>query len=223
MDLSKIITNHQAFSERLLSEIQRMPFGSFPKIELELIILDAVVNSIEPENPYSKIEKHFGALQTGLKLTQTQLKNKILAAQLRFDNLTERDVEIFIIKSIIYKNYSIEGGYIVLSIFNPLLNDIAKSYFETRGIISDTSFSKSIIKINLSGFLRFISKLNGFTESDKTALEIILTESVKEKLIKISDEKPASSWLEKMESVTAIASNLANVIEKIAPLLNSML
>ena len=79
MSLNKVIENHQAFSERILTELDKVPFGSLQKVELELVILDAIIKSLEPIDSYSNLEKHFNHLQSLLKLTQTQLKNKILA------------------------------------------------------------------------------------------------------------------------------------------------
>lgn len=62
MNLNKIIKNHQTFSERILFEIQNKPFGSLPKVELELVILDALIKSLEPTDSYSNLETHFNFL-----------------------------------------------------------------------------------------------------------------------------------------------------------------
>ena len=148
-----------------------MPFGSLPKSELELVILDAIINSLEPINSYSEIQKHFSFLQSRLNLSKTQLKNKILAAQLRFDSKSDEDVEKYILKSILNGNYSIEGNNITISIFDPLLNDRAKSYFEIREIISDTSFNQSILKINLNGFIQFLFQLENLSNLKKSELK----------------------------------------------------
>ena len=219
MALIKIIENHQTFSERILSEIQKMPFGSLPKIELELVILDALIRSLEPVDSYSNIEKHFSFLQKNLKLTQTQLKNKILAAQLRFDSKSEIDVENYILASIVNEKYSIENNYIVITIFNPLINDLAKSYFETRGIILDTSFNKNLLKINLKGFIQFVFKLDRLTDSSKKELIEILNNAKVEGILNFSKDIPKKSILERIESITISSSNIITIVEKLSSFL----
>ena len=200
-----------------------MPFGSLPKSELELVILDGIINSLEPINSYSGIQKHFNFLQRELKLSKTQLKNKILAAQLRFDSKSDEDVEIYILKSILNNNYSIEGNNITISIFDPLLNDRAKSYFETREIISDTSFNQSILKINLNGFIQFLYQLDNLSNLKKSELKKILENSQSEGLIKFTETSSVKSTIEKFELVTTIGTNLFSIIEKVIPFISTLL
>lgn len=223
MSLNKVIKNHQLFSDRILIEIQKMPFGSLPKAELELVILDALISALEPIDSYSNIENHFTFLQRELKLSQIKLKNKILSAQLRFDLKSDFDIENNILKSIKTKNYFVEGNYIVINIFNPLLNDLTKSYFEIRGIISDTSFNKSIVKINLNGFIKFLVNLNRLTETTKEELIDILTSAKDQGILKCSMEIPKKSLIEKIESITFSGSNILNIIEKLSPFINQLL
>ncbi|HBW87023.1 MAG TPA: hypothetical protein DEF82_09885 [Crocinitomicaceae bacterium] len=223
MELNHIIKNHQTFSERIISEIQKMPFGSLPKVELELVILDALIKSLEPSDSYSRIQTHFNFLQRELKLTQTQLKNKILAAQLRFDKKSDLDVENFILDYIANKKHSIEGSYIVINIFNPLLNDLTKSYFEIRGVISDTSFNKSIVKIHLIGFIKFLVKSNRLTDSSRKELIEILNHAKDQGIINISQNLHKKSILENFESITVSSSNIISIVEKLIPFLKSLL
>jgi len=43
MSLKQYIKNSDAFSASILNEIEKLPFGSLPKIELELLILSAII------------------------------------------------------------------------------------------------------------------------------------------------------------------------------------
>jgi hypothetical protein len=222
MNLNTIIKNPQTFTDRILSEIQNRPFGSLPKVELELVILDALIKSLEPTDSYSNLESHINFLQRELRLTQTQLKNKILAAQLRFDSINEKDVENYILKSILSGKYNIDGGYIVISIFNPLLNDLAKSYFETIQIITDTSFNKSILKINLNGFLKFLFKADGINEKQKQKINELLLEAKDEGLISISTENSFDTKIDHIDKVVSIGTSLITFIEKLTPIINNI-
>jgi hypothetical protein len=222
MNLNTIIKNPQTFTDRILSEIQNKPFGSLPKVELELVILDALIKSLEPTDSYSNLESHINFLQRELRLTQTQLKNKILAAQLRFDSINEKDVENYILKSILSGKYNIDGGYIVILIFNPLLNDLAKSYFETIQIITDTSFNKSILKINLNGFLKFLFKADGINEKQKQKINELLLEAKDEGLISISTENSFDTKIDHIDKVVSIGTSLITFIEKLTPIITNI-
>jgi hypothetical protein len=225
MSLYFNFTNHKEFSLRIFTELRKLPFGSLPKVELELLILDALIRSIDPleTDPYSQLEKHFNLLKAELKLSQTQLKNKLLAVQLRYDIKSDKDVEFFILESIKNGNYLVENNLIVLSIFNPLLNDQAKSYFETKGIVSDTSFNKSILKISLNGFIQFLKSLDRISELKIDELELILNQAQKDGLIQITTQETKKSKIEKFESFTVIGDNIITFIEKLTPFIPSIL
>lgn len=223
MSLYKIINDHQKFTESIMKQIQKLPFGSLPKSELELVILDAIIRSLEPDDSYDNIEKHFNKLKQFLKLSQTQLKNKILAAQLRFDLKTDGDVEQFILNTLVTKKYVIEGDYIVFSIFNPLLNDQTRSYFETRQIITDTSFNKSIIKINLNGFLKFLFKADCINEKQKQNIHELLLEAKDEGLISISTENSFNTAIDRIDKAMSIGTSLITFIEKLTPIITNIL
>jgi hypothetical protein len=223
MELSKIVKNHQAFSERILTELDKVPFGSLQKVELELVILDAIIKSLEPIDSYSNLEKHFSHLQSLLKLTQTQLKNKILAAQLRYDRISEQDTEKYILKSIQKGEFSIDGSNIIIPIFNPLLNEKAKIYFETRGIISDTSFNKTILKINLNGFILFIFQLDWISNIQKNKIEKILNKEKSDgSIIVVSDDNKFSSDYSNFEALSAVGSNLLSIINQVINVMNQI-
>lgn len=207
------------FKKKIFQEISKVPFGSLPKKEIELIILDAIVSSLEPEGRYDKIDKHFLSLQRYFKLTRIQLSNKILDAQLRYDQKTDKDVVDFILSNLYQKNFVAENEFIIFSIFNPLLNDTIKSYFESKGLISDTSFNKLIFKINLNGLIQFISQLENFDERLKHQLNIIINDSLELGLI---NNKPKKSAIEKVESISVIGSNLINVLDKLSPIIQNL-
>jgi hypothetical protein len=188
------------------------------------VILHSLIISLEDKNKnsYEGINNHFSDLMIGLKLSQTQLRNKILDAQLRFDSCEEIDVENNILHSIIEGKCSIEDKYIVFSIFNPLLFELTKSYFERRNIISDTSFGKTIFKINLKGFILFINQLDSITNKQKVELGEILKDAEKEGLINLSSKRSEKLTLDNIESLTTIGNNLFDIISKLSPFLTSL-
>jgi hypothetical protein len=221
MSIYKKINAHQKFAESILEQIQKLPFGSLPKKELELVILHSLIISLENQNtnPYEKVNNHFSDLMIGLKLSQTQLRNKILDAQLRFDSCEEIDVENNILHSIIEGKCSIEDKYIVFSIFNPLLFELTKSYFERRNIISDTSFGKTIFKINLKGFISFIRQLPRINDVKKKEVELILENAITEGKAELKTEIKSPFSLNKLDTITSIGSNLIEIVNTIVQII----
>ncbi len=148
--------NKVKFAENILEELSKLPFGSLPKSELELILLHSIIESNGGYDNINRIE-----FQSALKLTQTKFKNKILEAQLRFDK-TNIKVEEYLKKNIIEKDIDeliIEDKYLILYISNPLLLDNLKTYLDFKQIINDTSFNKNILKIENKGLLKILVDL----------------------------------------------------------------
>jgi hypothetical protein len=144
------------FAENILEELSKLPFGSLPKSELELILLHSIIESNGGYDNINRIE-----FQSALKLTQTKFKNKLLEAQLRFDK-TNIKVEEYLKKNIIEKDIDeliIEDKYLILYISNPLLLDNLKTYLDSKQIINDTSFNKNIVKIENKGLLKILVDL----------------------------------------------------------------
>lgn len=148
--------NKVKFAENILDELSKLPFGSLPKSELELIILHSIIESNGGYDNINKIE-----FQSALKLSQTKFKNKVLESQLRFDKPNIK-VEDYLKKNIIeveLQNLIIEDKYLVLYVSNPLLLDNLKTYLDSKQIINDTSFNKNIVKIENKGLLKILVDL----------------------------------------------------------------
>lgn len=212
------IQDHKKFTESILNEIQKLPFGSLPKTELEMVILHSIICSLEPNDPYSNIYKKYNELKTLLKLNNTQLRNKILASQIRFDKVDDKKVEDYII-DILKKEVEIEGQFVVFSVFNPLLNDTIKSYFETREIISDTSFNKNLIKINLKGLLLFINQLN-IDDVKKEKIIILLNKNKNEGKIAIKEQIDETKTIIDWSKILTGVSDLSTIVSNIFQIIN---
>ena len=153
-NIEKII-NKEKFLNNFFRELSKLPFGSLPKTELELIILHSI---IESQGGYNKLNKISGNLQRDLKISQTKFKNKVLEAQLRFDT-NSIDVEDYLRKTIVKNDISnliFDDKFLMLYISNPLLLNDLKTYFDSKEIINDTSFNKNLVKIEKRGLLKIL-------------------------------------------------------------------
>lgn len=64
--------NKEKFTTNLFIEISKLPFGSLPKVELELVILHSI---IEAYGGYNQLNKNSLFIQRELMLSQTKFKN----------------------------------------------------------------------------------------------------------------------------------------------------
>ena len=147
--------DNEKFINNFFKELSKLPFGSLPKTELELIILHSI---IESQGGYDNLNNTSGNLQRELKISQTKFKNKVLEAQLRFDT-NSIDVEVYLRKIIVendIKNLIFDDKFLMLYISNPLLLNDIKTYFDSKQIINDTSFNKSLVKIEKRGLLKIL-------------------------------------------------------------------
>lgn len=168
MQLRDYISDSEVFKNALFNELEKLPFGSLPKNELELIIIHSIVSSID--GGYSEIHKHTLELQHLLKISKTQIKNKVLQAQLRFDQIDENKIKAHLKYKIENKQFIQSKDYLTFEMHNPLLNEGVKSFFEKNEVISDTSFNNSIIKVGCIGFIKLMVLLEIL--SDKQIQEI---------------------------------------------------
>lgn len=148
----------EKFTKNLFKELSKMPFGCIPKTELELIIFHSIIDS---KGGYGSLNSQGPFIQKELKLSQNKFKNKVLEAQLRFDN-DRIDVKKYFQK-IFFKNKISElvtdDNYLTLTVSNPLLLNDIKVFFDSNEIINDYSFNKSILKIDKKGLLKILNNI----------------------------------------------------------------
>lgn len=181
MNIFSEIKDKERFFDLMIGEISKLPFGSVPKKEIEAIILHALISSIESteNDPYSKIGKHIPKLMLGLKISQTQLKNKILECQLRYNSYSTEQIEELIYNQILEKQYFIENNSIHLTISNPLVLELTKNYFENKSLLNDISFSRTTLKLNTTAFIRFILESNILNENKRSKITSYLISQIK--------------------------------------------
>lgn len=131
----------EAILLKLLSSYTTPAFGTLPKSEIDLLMLEAMIQcgyiGGEP-NTYELVSK--------LKVTNTKAKKLIYERELRKYDLAKLDKKATEVLSnpIIQK----DGDLFLFEVDNPLLIDHIKNRLKTLGHLSDGSFSSSIIKLS---------------------------------------------------------------------------
>lgn len=153
------------FVNSLFNELSKLPFGSLPKSELELVIFHSMIDAF---GGYEELNKNRLLFQRELKISKTKFNNKVLEAQLRYEKPAEPE-KIF--NDYIFKKsvseLRFEGKYLSFYISDPLKRDILKTFIDSLQILNDTSFNQNIIKIHSKDFLIIVAKSMGDNKAKK--------------------------------------------------------
>lgn len=133
----------------LLERYLEPAFGSLPKKEIDLLILDVLedLNYLTPEPPlYEVIQK--------LRVPRSKARSLMYERELRHMDTPELDKRLKrALKNPILQK---EGDLFLLEIENPLVSDHLRSKVQTLGYIADSTFSPSLIKLPLNAIVAVI-------------------------------------------------------------------
>ncbi|MBA4501522.1 hypothetical protein [Marinobacterium marinum] len=133
----------------LLDRYLSPAFGALPKLEVELIMLDALeqLGVISPQpQVYELVSK--------LKVTRTKANKLLYERELRRSTSTDLDsrVKELLRSPLIDK----KGTHFMLEVDNPLLLDHLRDKVRKLGYISDGSFSSSLVKLSVDAFVALV-------------------------------------------------------------------
>jgi hypothetical protein len=166
MDIAKQLANldeatAKAVLRGLLEGCTNPAFGSLPKGEIELLILDALqrIGAIaEAPGIYELVSK--------LRVTRAKARRLIYDQELRRSSIEDLDRRLreLLKRPLIQKN----GDLFVLEVESPLLSDHLRARVQQLGHVTDGSFSPNLVKLGLDAMTALIGSL--LTDADKEAL-----------------------------------------------------
>lgn len=209
MELNSFANASEAenFSEDFLNELKKYPFGTISKSTMDCFIFHLLnkYNLIPGTTNRQKAEN--------LCITETVLKNYALKSNM---NYTPKSIENSMKKlteSLSSGNsaknstpLTLDGEYIMLVIEDPVIRADLISCLKNKGIFSDTSFNKEVIKIKTSAFVIFFVESVEQEEEKKKVLELLETDNlIKEK----SEALQIQYWgtQEFLEGATKVVKN----------------
>jgi len=150
------LNNPTTFANKFLTKFLENGFGSLPKREIEIYIMNLLLEDGQFINNNGDIDFH--EISLILKLSETKVRNLIYEVELKYrnnNNFLEQLIEL-----IEKQKYEVDGDKIKFSIQSPLL----KQYFEYEirklpNSISDGSFSKNIVTISKETFEKLLISL----------------------------------------------------------------
>ncbi|UTD12419.1 hypothetical protein HO345_05230 [Treponema denticola] len=167
----------EGFSRDLFEELQKHPFGSMPKRDLDCLL-------------FFLFEKH-GLLKgktnrekaQNLQINETRLKSYILDANAKYgtDKKTENLAKL-LKKMGDDTKVAIDGDYLVFLEEDPVVKADFVQSLKDEGFYTDSSFNNELIKVKLSSFLCFAKNKNLL--NNKKLLDIVKSDEKSTKLIK---------------------------------------
>jgi len=151
-----ILNNSEQFANKFLTKFLENGFGSLPKREIEIYIMNLLLEDGQFVNDDGDIDFH--EISLILKLSETKVRNLICEVELKYKN--DNNFLNQLIEIIEKERYEVDKDKIKFSIQSPLL----KQYFEYEirklpNSISDGSFSKNIVTISQKTFEKLLNNL----------------------------------------------------------------
>lgn len=189
----------ECFSRDLFEELQKHPFGSMPKRDLDCLL-------------FFLFEKH-GLLKgntnrekaQNLQINETRLKSYILDANVKYgtDKKTENLAKL-LKKMGDDTKVAIDGDYLVFLEEDPVVKADFVQSLKDEGFYTDSSFNNELIKVKLSSFLCFAKNKNFL--NNKKLLDIVKSDEKSTKLIK--------KFIDENKSVKEIIGDVMGILKE---------
>ncbi len=194
----------------LLEKYLDPAFGSLPKKEIDLLVLDAL-----EELGYLTVEPPLYEVIQKLRVPRSKARSLMYERDLRHMDSPELDRRLKrALKNPIMQK---DGDLFLLEIENPLVSDHLRSKVQTLGYITDSSFSASLVKLPLNAIVAVIDDC--LTPEEK--------KSVREALVKAGAPDTSFKGILKA-TIKAVAKKVAldagdALIESVNPYLSPII
>jgi hypothetical protein len=162
------LKNPKKFAEQFLEYFMANGFATLPKREVEILVMHLLLqDGIFGDNP-EYIDHHMLSLQ--LKLPESRIRSLMYEVELKYGHQLE-PIE-GIIGLIEKGRYEIAGTKVKFSVHSPLLKQYLEYEIRQLDGVSDGSFSKHILTLDLNTFQHLLVHLYG----DRSLPETLISE-----------------------------------------------
>ena len=125
-------------------------FGARTKSEIDLLVFTCLIeaNAIDPEAPIYEIAR-------ALNVTPARVRNLILNWQLR-TTPKQGDLQPALVTALRKTRFTKDGTMLTFGVESPLLKEEINARLKQKGIFSDASFSKELIRLPVEAFVEFL-------------------------------------------------------------------
>jgi hypothetical protein len=131
----------------------RTAFGACSKSEINLLVFTCLIEAkaIDPDAPVYDLAR-------ALNITPARARNLILNWQLR-STAVQADLRRNIVDALRKTRFSKDGTLLTFGIENPLLKEEIAARLRRKGIFSDASFSRELVKLPVDAFVEFLDEI----------------------------------------------------------------
>lgn len=163
----------QIFAEQLADGYLTPAFGARSKSEIDLLIFTALIKAgaIDPGAPVYDLAR-------ALNITPARVRNLLLNWQLR-DPQWRNDLSAALRDALQKTRFSKDGTLLTFGIESPLLKEEVIARLKAKGVFSDASFSREIVRLPVDAFVEFLDEL-----IDDETKRLFMAKLVKDKQLK---------------------------------------
>jgi hypothetical protein len=142
--------NAMKFSASLVEGYMSPAFGARSKSEIDLLVFSCLVeaNAIDSSAPTYEIAR-------ALNVTPARVRGLILNWQLR-TTPPQSDLRDSIVVALKKTRFSSDGTLLTFGIESPLLKEEIIARLRRKGVFTDASFSKELVKLPVDAFVEFL-------------------------------------------------------------------
>lgn len=146
-------SNAVKFATTFIDAYTSPAFGAQSKSEIDLLVFTCLIqaNAIDPEAPIYEIAR-------ALNIMPARARGLILNWQLR---TTPRDSDLrpAIVEALKKTRFTKDGTVLTFGVESPLLKEEINARLKRRGVFSDASFSKELIRLPVEAFVEFLDEI----------------------------------------------------------------
>lgn len=146
-------SNAVKFAGSFVGAYMSPAFGAKSKSEIDLLVFTCLIeaNAIEPEAPIYEIAR-------ALNVTPTRARTLILNWQLR-TTPKDGDLRPALVTALRKTRFTKDGTMLTFGVESPLLKEEINARLKRRGVFSDASFSKELIRLPVEAFVEFLDDI----------------------------------------------------------------
>jgi hypothetical protein len=128
-------------------------FGARSKSEIDLLVFACLIeaNAVDPEAPIYEIAR-------ALNITPARVRSLILNWQLR-TTPKQSDLRPAMVTALKKTRFTKDGTMLTFGIESPLLKEAINDRLKQKGVFSDASFSKELIRLPVEAFVEFLDDI----------------------------------------------------------------
>lgn len=141
------------FGEMFVEAYISPAFGARSKSEIDLLVFTCLIDAgaIDPDAPIYDIAR-------ALNIPPARVRNLILNWQLRSTS-QQNDLRDVIVAALKKTRFSGDGKQLTFGVESPLLKEEITARLKRKGVFTDASFSKELVKLPVEAFVEFLDDI----------------------------------------------------------------